>query len=255
MTQVNFDGSFAGFLCSVFEVYERRLEVVRLMRPANCESSLWESLNITTDTQKAKRVWSGLQRKLSNKGLQNIYKTFLSEIPGCDDNLLLFIKHAFTHNHSVEDDFAFEPALYVQQTARKVHREKHRMEAFVRFERFQDDLYVALVQPDYNVLPLIAPHFTNRYTTQHWLIYDAKRRYGIHHPADASSVDEVQVSWLTKDRPDAQYLHEEEVHYQQLWKEYFSHVNIKSRKNLKLHIQHVPVRYWKYLTEKQGLLA
>ncbi|TXD94923.1 DUF4130 domain-containing protein [Gillisia hiemivivida] len=25
---------------------------------------------------------------------------------------------------------------------------------------------------------------------------------------------------------------------------------MKSRKNMKLHLQHVPKRYWKYLTEK-----
>jgi hypothetical protein len=31
------------------------------------------------------------------------------------------------------------------------------------------------------------------------------------------------------------------------------HTNIKERKNDKLHVQHVPKRYWKYLTEKKML--
>ncbi|RYE25413.1 MAG: DUF4130 domain-containing protein, partial [Sphingobacteriales bacterium] len=39
--------------------------------------------------------------------------------------------------------------------------------------------------------------------------------------------------------------------YQLLWKSYFNNSNIKERKNMKLHIQHIPRRYWKYLTEKQ----
>ena len=34
--------------------------------------------------------------------------------------------------------------------------------------------------------------------------------------------------------------------------EYFKSTNIKSRKNMKLHLQHVPKRYWKYLTEKSS---
>lgn len=41
--------------------------------------------------------------------------------------------------------------------------------------------------------------------------------------------------------------------YQKLWKQYFSSVNISARKNLKLHIQHMPRRYWKYLPEKAPL--
>ena len=38
--------------------------------------------------------------------------------------------------------------------------------------------------------------------------------------------------------------------YQKLWQQYFSSVNIAARKNMKLHIQHMPKRYWKHLVEK-----
>ena len=44
---------------------------------------------------------------------------------------------------------------------------------------------------------------------------------------------------------------EEETLYQQLWQLYFASVNIPARKNMKLHIRHMPRRYWKYLTEKK----
>ncbi|MGY0039832.1 DUF4130 domain-containing protein [Pedobacter sp. NJ-S-72] len=46
-------------------------------------------------------------------------------------------------------------------------------------------------------------------------------------------------------------LSEKEGFYAVLWKDYFKSTNIAARKNTKLHIQHVPKRYWKYLTEKQ----
>ncbi|HCV81945.1 MAG TPA: DNA metabolism protein, partial [Zunongwangia profunda] len=52
----------------------------------------------------------------------------------------------------------------------------------------------------------------------------------------------------SKNNPDV--LHENEISFQKLWKSYFESTNIKSRKNTKLHLQHVPKRYWKYLTEK-----
>ncbi|WP_241280121.1 DUF4130 domain-containing protein [Chryseobacterium cucumeris] len=47
-----------------------------------------------------------------------------------------------------------------------------------------------------------------------------------------------------------QKFHDEEKGYQLLWQRYFTKTNIVERKNMKLHIQHVPKRYWKYLTEK-----
>jgi probable DNA metabolism protein len=39
--------------------------------------------------------------------------------------------------------------------------------------------------------------------------------------------------------------------YQLLWQVYYKNVNIPARRNIKLHRQHVPVRYWKYLIEKK----
>ena len=42
--------------------------------------------------------------------------------------------------------------------------------------------------------------------------------------------------------------------YQKLWHSYFQSINIEARKNTKLHLQHVPRRYWKYLTEKQVMV-
>ncbi|MES2689093.1 MAG: DUF4130 domain-containing protein, partial [Bacteroidota bacterium] len=47
---------------------------------------------------------------------------------------------------------------------------------------------------------------------------------------------------------------EHEEWYRQLWAGYFKHTNIPSRKNIKLHLQHVPKRYWKYLPEKTAAL-
>lgn len=45
-------------------------------------------------------------------------------------------------------------------------------------------------------------------------------------------------------------LAENEVLYQRLWKRYFKAITIRERINPKLHRQHLPRRYWKYLTEK-----
>ena len=37
--------------------------------------------------------------------------------------------------------------------------------------------------------------------------------------------------------------------YEELWKEYFNNMAIESRKNPKAQKRSMPVRYWKHLTE------
>lgn len=65
------------------------------------------------------------------------------------------------------------------------------MEAFVRFKKCQDGLFLSLVQPDFNVLPLIERHFRNRYQDQRWLIYDEKRNFGLYY--DLTAVHQVEM--------------------------------------------------------------
>lgn len=101
------------------------------------------------------------------------------------------------------------------------------------------------MQPDHNVLPLIAKHFKARYADQRWLIYDGRRKYGIYY--DLEKVEEVKLDFadLQNDFALNEIFDEDESLYQQLWKQYFKSVNIAARKNTKLHVQHMPKRYWK----------
>lgn len=136
------------------------------------------------------------------------------------------------------------------QTLKKVSRERHRMKAFIRFEKATDGLYFSIIEPDFNVLPIIITFFKKRYADQRWLIYDVKRKYGMMY--DLQSVTEVTLTDTAHLQTDITSigLDETDELYQTLWKRYYNSTNIKERKNMKLHLQHVPKRYWKYLTEK-----
>jgi probable DNA metabolism protein len=52
-------------------------------------------------------------------------------------------------------------------------------------------------------------------------------------------------------KTDTDFFADEEFQFQELWQNYFESTNITERKNIKLHVRHVPKRYWKYLSEKQ----
>ncbi|MDB5193428.1 MAG: domain often clustered or fused with uracil-DNA glycosylase [Segetibacter sp.] len=253
MTNIIYDGSFEGLLTAVFEAYEYKFEQVKIVLQKHFQPSPFDKEHrCITDERKAERVWKGLKQKLSAAACAQLYKAFLSEDAGIENTLLQYIQHAFSHPQSIESDFSHPAVLLVSRTAKKVYREKHRMEAFIRFQLVKDNLYYAICQPDFNVLPLIEKHFKDRYADQRWLIFDSYRKYGIYY--DLTEVNNVEFTFSEDSSTDdaSSAWHESEEMYQVLWQQYFSSVNIAARKNTKLHVQHMPKRYWKYLPEKKA---
>ncbi|WP_207429456.1 TIGR03915 family putative DNA repair protein [Pedobacter sp. SYSU D00535] len=248
MTILVYDGTWPGFLSCVFEAYERKLTELQISSELRFQASLLDTpITIITEEAKARRVWSGLQKRLSGQALRQLYHCFLSEIPMIENTLFEYIRLAFAWE-GVEKAFTKASVLRVSQVAKMVYREKHRMEAFVRFQLTTDGIYYATIEPDFNVLPILRSHFEKRYADQKWLIYDLRRKYGIFY--DLEEVEEIQLERGSSGTEASSIFSEDEAAYQTLWKDYFEHVNIKERKNMKLHLRHVPRRYWKYLTEK-----
>ena len=253
MTVVVYDGSFEGLLTAVFEIYEYKLPQPFIARQTATSGSLFGETHIViTNVEKSTRVYQKIKAIVSLKTISQLYDVYLSEIKEIENVLLRFIQYALQSSISIENDYTNADVLLIQQTSKKVNREKHRMKAFVRFQLTKDQLYYCIIQPDYNVLPLIGKHFRERYADQRWLIYDGLRKYGLYYNGD--NIEEVQMHFeadLNNDQNLATLHDEKEELYQQLWKQYFSSVNIQARKNMKLHIRHMPKRYWRFLVEKQ----
>ncbi|MBO9595378.1 MAG: TIGR03915 family putative DNA repair protein [Niabella sp.] len=253
VVQYVFDGSFPGLLTAVFESYAARHDIVTLFEQDKVRNNFFDPvIIITTAPEKALRVWNGLKKKLTTAQQVQYYSAFLAEDTVIIQQLFNYARYVFDHAAGAAANYGHPAVMAVQQMAQKVSRERHRMTAFVRFQKTAAGLYVSAVEPDYNVLPLICKHFKDRYADQQWMIYDGKRKYGIYY--DLQTIHEVQIEAAAPGAivhaaeilPDAS-----EALYSTLWKDYFKSTHIKERKNTKLHIRHVPKRYWRHLTEKQ----
>ena len=252
MTLLVYDGSMEGFLSAVFHVYEYKLADVQVRPASSSQDNLFgQTMIVISDPSKAERVWKGLSERLSSNGLQQFYRSFLSELPALEDHLLQYCRYLFSSKNQVDSDFTNPSVLLINQLAKKVYREKHRMEAFVRFQLTADNIYYAVIEPDFNVLPLLSKHFRDRYADQRWIIYDSKRKYALYYDLDIVSTVEIDFNEQVSENNIQTITHENEGLYQRLWQRYFQSVNIEARKNLKLHIRHMPKRYWRKLTEKQ----
>jgi probable DNA metabolism protein len=253
MTLLSYDSTFEGFLTAVFEIYEFKYLNPKIIKKDDAQQNLFSKpIEIITDIVKSDRVLKKLNAQLERDGIRSLIYAFLSEKIGIEDTLFDVINYAVENpTKNIMKDFANDSVLQISQLTKSVGREKHRMEAFIRFELLKDGIYFAKIEPDFDVLTLIIPHFKNRYQDQKWLIYDLRRKYGVYY--DLATVEIVALDLDIKliESKSSEVFSDSEIEYQKLWWEYFDHTNIKERKNTKLHLQHVPKRYWKYLTEKK----
>lgn len=250
-----YDGTYEGLLSAIFETYRLKTPATRIVPQDEWQDSLFEQpLYVDTNPAWAKRVLQGVERQGSKATSKILYRAFLSEQPQVSDLIYDFIKKAMLSKIDITDNFADDTVLRLHKLDKQMGREIHRMHAFIRFQRTRDDIYYSVIEPDFNVMPLIGEHFEKRYPAQHWLIYDAKRRYGLSYNHETRQTD--YITFADDHRLQLRQLNEDildgsEPDYQILWKSYFDSVNIPERKNVKLHLQHVPRRYWKYLSEKR----
>lgn len=253
MTTLLYDGSFEGLLTAVFEVFEYKYTEVDIVSFSNYhqENIFAQVHEVVTDVAKSERVLNKIKINLGSEGISRLLLVYFSEKPVAEKLVLSAVRHSLRNpGKNILQDFGNDDILDIAKICKSVGREIHRMHAFVRFEKLQDEVFFSKIEPDFNVLPLILKHFKNRYQDQKWMIFDLKRHYGIFY--DMNEVDFFYPDEIpTKDfRKTENLLHEEEVAYQKLWQRYFFKTNIPERKNLKLHHQSLPKRYWKYLTEK-----
>lgn len=250
----HYDKTFEGLLTAVFDAYSRKTFPDKLMGPDDIEPLFVnESHLVITDEEKSCRVWKSLEKKLAKITLNMISYVWLSELEGSDELIFRYIRKTFDSKVSIEMNFADDDVLQLRNIAQKVNREKHRLIEFVRFQKTADGIFFAPVAPDHNALPLTLSHFTDRFADQKWIIYDTKRNYGYFY--DLKKVTEMTLD-NTDLFPDGKInetlMDKDEQMFQKMWKAYFKSMTIKERINLKLHRQHLPERYWKYLTEKQN---
>lgn len=248
-----YDKTFEGLLTAVFDAYNRKTFPDQLLGEHDIAPLFMEdSYTVITQEDKSGRVWAAVEKKLSKSACNMLTHAWLSEVDGTDSLLFRYIRKAIDSTVSIETNFGDNDVLEMHQIARKVSHERHYLEMFVRFQKAADDIFFAPVAPIYNALPLAISHFEDRFSDQKWVIYDTRRRYGYFY--DLKTTVEMTLSddnHLLSGKLDESLMAEDEKMFQELWKGYFKSMTIKERINPRLHRQHMPKRFWKYLTEKQ----
>lgn len=250
------DGSFEGLLCAIFTSYNSPTPTA-IVDAAVYQTNLFDDIiEIATDDAIALRVLRGIDAASDGKAGRLCLMIFLSEFD--DANLLVWrLIRKLMRVKSAEflGNFADDDVLRAAQIRKMMSREIHRMHAFIRFQKARNGAYYALIDPDFDVVPLLDDHFGRRFADMHWHIFDVRRQYGIAYDGQSIQLIDSLGSLVdgTRAQLDEAMLDAQERAFQGLWKTYFDSVNIKERRNQKHHLRQLPKRYWKYLSEKQPL--
>lgn len=239
-----YDSSFDGLLTSIYEAFYSDTKPDKIVSGEEfVENFLEEKIHIKTDTIKAKRVYDAIEEKISHESLKRVFYTYLSELPEIGMLVFRYLQLGFKMGGEIDLNLANEDVLAMDKIFRRVGKERHRLTGILRFKKIKNDILYAQVEPDHNVIALLAPHFTDRLRGENFIIHDTKREIAVFYNTKEWVVETIE-------KPDPFLVRDSEEIYEDLWRVYFDSIAIKTKTNPKLQKGNMPMRYWKNMTEK-----
>lgn len=240
-----YDGTFEGLLTAIHEAYYIKEKPDSIVTEANYqENLLTKKIPIQTDYLKADKVSDSIIKKISYGAFRKVYCAFLSEIPESGMIIYKYLRLGWKVGREVDSYLALQEVLDMQAIFKKVSYEEHRMLGLIRFRKLEGDIYYAPIQPDYNIVELLASHFAIRFNDQKFIIHDVGRSKAVVYNRKEWTICGFKANEILPFD-----VNEQDI--QNLWKGFFNSIAIKTKINPGLQKRFMPKRYWKYLIEKQ----
>jgi len=236
-----YDGSFEGLLCCVFESYEKKEIPADILLPDAPQITLLPVKEIGTDTQKSNRILGSIPKKMGTSTLDFVRHAFLTCLPQKERYILLFLRMGYEYGPSVMNMLADDVVNTLFKAVKHLNNESHLLKGFVRFSILNDAL-VAEIEPKNYVLPLMTQHFCERYPEERFLIHDKAHGMALVYQPYQSAI--IPIEDLQLPEPD-----EKEQSFRELWRLFYKTIEIQGRHNPKCRMSHMPKRYWNNMTE------
>ena len=248
---IHYDSTFDGFLSAVFEIYRQHLDVSSFVAERSYETEaeaatdlFAQPFHVETSEEHANRLRRAIVN-LSSKDVLSLLETcFRSESADIEMNILAYLRKLFA---GLDPNYGRNPSslemIPLITIARSVRREMDNMLGMVRFNKAPDGMYIAEIEPKYDILEMIVGHFRCRYPNGTWAIVDVKRGFGVYY-------ENRRTHFITVPDPGAISANAPPDQWTQMWKSYYDTMAIQERINPRLLRRCLPVRYWKHLPER-----
>ena len=235
-----YDGSFEGLLCCVFESYTKKERPTAILRDGDDEPSLFEIRAVTTDRAHAQRIYRSLYKRSPEVG-PFLRRAFLTCLPDKEMAIYRFIVKFYREGAPLLSRLSDDTYLPLLKAVRQLSGEVEQFRGFTRFSDF-DGVLGAEIEPKNRVLPLLRGHFCQRYANEQFFIYDRIHRELLLYANGRSRI--TQIENFQPVLPG-----EDELYFRSLWKQFFQSVAIRERENPRCQNTFMPKRYRGTMTE------
>lgn len=240
-----YDGTFEGLLTCVYHHYYTDQAAGIYTAGEYQPTLLWGCREVESDSAMATAVYEAIEKKISSYDLKRVYKAYLSSEADKEMKILRYLVLGFRIGARISSLHGDPVVFDMQSIEKRMSVEKERMLQFVRFSVMKGGVLYAEIEPDNDMLELIADHFCDRYREEPFVIHDIRR-----HKALTAYRGEWYISPFDgKEVPD---LSDDEKLCRELWREYFERIAIRARKNRRCQQHFIPSRYGRHLTEMNG---
>ena len=240
-----YDGSFEGLMSVVFDCYSHHEYPFDICPDENMQTVLFcDSVYSATDPVKSDRVIRSIIKKISPAAFYHLYCAYLSESAGKEMKIFDFIVDGYRYGASIINRLNLDSARNLMQIAKATASEAYLYLGFIRFQKLQNNVYYGEIEPKGHVLPLVAHHFRERFSSMPFIINDLTHR-------ECLIYNGKNTEMRYTDAPPELAHAEDETEIQALWREFYDTIAIKERRNEKCRMTMMPKRYWRCMTEFQ----
>lgn len=230
-----YDNSFTGLICAIKAAAIDAAAEIALAAPAQ-ESLFSPAVEVEASAAECAEFLRKLDGLAGTGTAENIKLCWLWNGPEKEKMLLTYARMAFSKGKNLNNLLADPVVARTHKAAAAVLREAHRLKGFLRFSELSDRTLYARMDPDHNILPLIAGHFKRRMPASDWVIHDGGRG-----EAALYFGGKLRLAELTGDQNPPRS--EKELLVAGLWRSFFDAVAIKERANPRAQRGGVPLKY------------
>lgn len=234
------DGIFSG----VYSIYKDK--------KASCNTNLIteienyelfsEYISVKTNLLHSEKVANTIRKLLGIETYHQICRVACSYESDKADVIFHTIKKGLSLKYGCDvllciHDEAIQRVFEINRT---VNNEVLHLHGFLRFQELKKGILFAGIEPKNDILLLLAPHFADRFPLENFIIYDKKRKSAIMHK-QKSVWAYCREAVISDDFSLEQS--EQEVYFQQMFRQFCKSISIKERENISLQKQMLPLRF------------
>lgn len=238
-----YDGTIEGFLTVVFRAFVEKTSPADIQFDGNYQETMrYEYRRVETLPEQADRVLAGLDARCGEGVKGAVINAYMCGYPDKELKIYNYIVLALKERDKIYSMFDHPTVIELNRLAKQVGTETHKYNGFLRFSSMEGGIMFAEFSPNSFCLPYMMPHFSSRFNSMPFLIFDrTHNQVGIY--------DTKQWYLRSSEGLDPPPIGDDELQYRKLWRTFWNNAANDGRVNYKLFKQFLPSRYRAHMTE------